>query len=395
MVVPQVRGVLVIKTDAGFTETHPLWGMYSALRAQLAEIHVVILTSHHVSKRDRMIKPDEHTFWYTFQNNGLLFSIFHIWKVLKFHLRWRRVYRPDFVLSVEPGAVTTLAWFLSWRMQRPLFTHASIQDTESTGYLMRRWVLGRARGIFVPGDHTADVLARAFGIDRDKFSILAPSVDLPALKIIKERYNFEKEHPAFNVFLSSCAHTAATLHRVIDVHKHVRLQFPRCGLVLIVDEALYKKARRIARRHIGVFVYKKDEQYVSMIKGTSVYIALSLEQEVDLMMIAAFGVNMPVVAGAYGIAKELFPGSPYEQFLCQSSDVRGIVAAVVILLKDQYLRNQYGLNNPALSGKIAFSSNVDAAKVVMDTVIPIINPPEVHSAALPGTQYRYTDITPK
>ena len=390
------RGLIVITADAGFAEGHPLWGTYQALRERLEEIHVVILTRQHVHKRDRMVKPDEQTFWYVFRVNGLFFRLRHIWAVLKFHLRWRTVYRPDFVMSLEPGTMTLLAWFLSWRMRRPFFTRASVQATElSSGYLVRRWILRHALRIFVPGINTAQKISHTFRIPESHVVPVVPSVDLPALKLMKDRHDFEKEHQVFNVFLSSVVHTTATLHRLVTIHTKVRLQFPRCGLVVIADEALYKKARRIARRHMGVFVYPMRDTYLSYIKGTSMYIALSIEQDFDVMMIAALGIGMPVVAGAYGIAKELFPGSPYEQFLCEPGDVHDIVAKVVVLLKDQYLRNQYGLNNPALSGKIAFATASQYVTAMMDTIEPLINPPDVHSAALPGTRYVYTDITPR
>ena len=121
-----------------------------------------------------------------------------------------------------------------------------------------------------------------------------------------------------------------------------------------------------------MLVYKKDDNFLSAIAGTHIYLALTREADIDTNMLAALSVEVPVVSIEYGIAKEIFSGSKYSGALIQNPEQAPL--AIVRLIEDQRLRAEYALNTKTLFSKLSFNTTEQYAQKMYRFIEEITRP---------------------
>lgn len=378
----KLRGLVVIASDTLWGPLHPEYGVVRSLGNELEELHVLVLTKAVVPVGQELIHTEEKIFVYHVSLDWILFRFAEIWKLFNFHLVWQGVFRADFILSLS-GKTAFIAHMIGRHYDRDVFDIASVHMLSGWGIssLLIRYALRHAKAVFVPGDQSRAQFVRTLGRDASTVYTLTPPVDMGIIDKVVDRYEFTKDHPQFAFFVSGGAHTMETVHRLIKVHAQITARFPRAGLVIIADESIMSAATRRAKRAYGVFVYPRNDQYMKYLKGTNFYLALSQEQDIDMMLITALALHVPAVAGEYGIAKELFFESRYAQFLCDISRVPQIVERSILLINDQYVRTEYGLNNPVVAGRLRALSAPQYAQALVKSIDPIVRPLGVMNSA--------------
>lgn len=385
----RLRGLFVVEADKYFDENHHLWSRITELRKVCDEVHLVVINHKGIPARQRFSRVDQNFCIYYFQKKMFPLGIFGIWNKIKAELLWQRKFRMDFVMSFNMGIPAYVGYFIARRSNLDFFAHGKVESINSHNLIsiINKIILRNAKALFVSGKYTIDLLSKNLPKNRENFVVLTKPVDLVELNRVVKRYDFKTDYPTYTLFISTVVYTKKTIKRVLDVHSKIKLRYPHCCLIIIADDSVYRLATRISKRHKGAFVYKKDESLQSYLRGTTIYLALSHEQDFDTAMLTAFGLSIPVVVEDYGIARDLFVGSPYSQFLTPKGETWKTVFAVIKLIEDQYLRNQYGLNNPSTFGIINPVTTPEYTDILYKNIESFVVPVEIPSASLTTAKY--------
>jgi hypothetical protein len=375
-----LRALIVISSDGLFSQHHPLWKMVEGYRVHFSEIHLVVFVKGKVPADARVVHGNDHLFIYHVSQRFLLLNIAYVWSTLQFNLKWRGSFRPDLVISLTDNSAALLGYALSRRHKKKFFiqgsSHLLGQSKLSFRYLINRYLLQHSTAVFVPGPQTASLFSHWFSIPPAQLLSLEPPFDIRALVRSTEKFDYHALHPQYNFFISSVVYTMEDVKTLISVHEVIRAKYARVALFIIVEKALQSSVEHYIQRTkaFGVFAYELNDAVTTHIKGSHVYLALSREQDVDIMMVTALGLQVPVVARPYGIAPELFKGTQYEQHMVRDDTIAGIARTVIVLIEDQRLRTEYSLNTGLLLANVTFTTTEEYTSKATVIITEIVQP---------------------
>jgi len=387
----KLRGLFVIRVDKRFDATHPLWDTIHSYREILEEAHVLIFSKAHVEKKDMLTEPEPGLFFYRCSSRFALISFIRRWKFLAFQLYWRKTFRAHFILSFTLRSGGLFAYILSRRFKRPFFVIGSMHDISGGPFSLRRklarFLMRRAVSVIAPGSQNALSLSKTLDIPPAQFTPLQPPVDKVSIGHNTEKYDFNHDHIQYNFFSASTANSIDALRSLMLVHARVVSHYPRVGLVVFADERVFRRLSRFIKRtkSYGVFVYHETDALLSQIAGTHVYLGISRDEEVDMSLVMALGLGVPVVAYRSGIAGELFPDTPYARFACDPGDAETASRLIVELLEHQAVRAEYALNTSLVFDKFSFRDTDAYVRNIHDMIESIVRPPKQGTSA--GVMY--------
>lgn len=376
----KLRGLFIIDADHLFTDTHPLWKTIAAFRSSVVEIHVAVFSKQKVREIEKFIEHDNQLLIYHFHRGNFLFRFRRSIASLEFHLLWHKEFRPDFVVSFSETEGALAGLKLSRRYEKKFFQHTTAHSIDNRGFsfhaLLTKYVLRHATMLFVPGPETAQHLASAFRLPPATFLPVEPPIAIKELTSETNKHDFHTEHPQYNFFVSTVLYGSIIPAATLGLYKKVALKYPRTALVIFVEESLVAHFEHLVKRNhwYGVLVYPKNDALLSSIAGTHAYLALTREEDIDVHLLAALSVQVPVVALSYGIAKELFVGSRYEAFLIPEGSTEKAVVATISLIEDQRLRAEYALNTKTLFSKLSFNTTEQYAQKMYNLIAEIVRP---------------------
>ncbi len=376
----KLRGLFLIKADQSFSEHHPLWAVIQSFRQHLSEVHVVVFVKGKVSREDRIIQQDGQFFVYHVPEKFFLFNFSYYWTTIQFNLRYRKKFRPDFILSIADGVPAFFGFLLAWSNKRRFFMQASPHllghEALSLQHVINKAMLKRATAVFVPGKQTAALFSDLFNIPPAQLIPVEPPFDYHALAHVTDKKDFKIENPQYTFFISSVIYTTKDATALVALHERVRAKYPRTAMIVLVPADMHESIKRLLKHQhaFGMFVYKQDDTLLASLNGTQLYAAISKEQDIDTSMITALGLLIPVVSIDFGIAPELFTGTPYQQFMTPAGDIEAMAASIVTLIEDQRTRGEYALNTGMLLSKVKLVTPEEYAGTVYSVIKEIIQP---------------------
>lgn len=376
----RLKGLFVVEADEQFGEHHPLWATIASFRSLLAETHVVVFVKGKVPREQRIIEREGGFFVYQVPIRFFSLNFSYYWATIQFNLHYRKVFRPDFVCSFADALPAGFGYLLAWSNKRCFFmqgsTHLLGQTVLSPRYMLNKFLLKRATAVFVPGKQTAALFTDLFTIPPAQLITIETAFDHQRLAAITDKRDFRTEHPQYTFFISSVIYTLKDVHTLIALHSLVRTKYPRTAMVLLVPSDLRDKIEQLLKRQkaFGMFVYAQDDAVLTAINGTQLYVAISREQDIDTMMVTALGLLMPVVATTFGIAPELFTGTPYQSFMTAEGDIEAMSKSIFTLIEDQRLRAEYSVNAGMLLSKVKFATTDDFTRAIFSTIKEVIQP---------------------
>ncbi len=387
----KLKGLLVIKSDRFFDERHPLWETVQAYRQLLEETHVLVFTKAKVLKRQMLVQPEPDIILYHCSTRFLLLRFWRMWKLLAFQLYWRKSFRTDFVLSFTARKGGLFAYALAKRFKRPYFLVASLRSALGAPLSLRRkigrFLLRHAATVFVPGSQNALSLSKLLGIAPATLVTLQPAIDMASIAHAKEKHNFHEEHLQYNFFISSFAPTVDTLRELMMIYGRVAAKYPRAALIVLAPKDECATLTRFVRRthSYGVFVYSQDDSYLSMIAGTQVYLGVNRTDEMDMMLISAFGLGIPAIAYRWGVAQEVLAGTPYERFAPAPGDAQGAAQLLIELIEHQPMRDEYAVNADVVYKRFPSRDMGTYVRTMFEVIELIVRPPKEGTSA--GVMY--------
>ncbi len=385
----KTRGLLVLRADRYFDESHLHFETVRAYKALLEETHVLVFSKSRVPKEKQFAQPEPKVFIYQYSTRFSALHFWKIWKFLVFNLYWRKSFRTDFILSFTAGKGGFLAYLLSKRYKRPFFLVSRFKSILGSKWSLKRMIarklFHKATIIFIPGSQNAINISKILGIPPANLRPVHLPVDLATIEHSGATYDYQSQHPQYNFYISCCADTIDELRALMLVYSHVAAKYPRVGLVVIADREAVARLEKFIKRTkaYGVFVYPEDDGLLAKIAGSHVYLAVSNLDEVDTKLLYALGLEVPVVAYRYGIARELFPGTPFERFICDAGDTEAAAKLIIELIEHQVTRNEYAINTGLIFKKFNHQSTAEYIQSIHETIETIIHPPKEGVSAAP------------
>jgi hypothetical protein len=184
------------------------------------------------------------------------------------------------------------------------------------------------------------------------------------------------EHKGYNFFIGSSIESISEIKSFHAIYRHVEEKYPRTAGILFVENSFYKIAINYIkiRKIQGIFIYKKTDQFLEQLKKVHIYLSVSKIEDINISMLQALSLQVPVVTVGTGLAVDIFKGSMYEQFLVYTDDPKLLAHSVILLLENQGLRIEYGLNTKVLLDKAVLVAPKEYAEKLYLTLTRLIDP---------------------
>jgi glycosyltransferase involved in cell wall biosynthesis len=212
----------------------------------------------------------------------------------------------------------------------------------------------------VPGEKIADALINHAGVPNEKISVIRPAVDMSFLSRSVESINYLKQYPQHNFFLLtrvSVGHKR-DLAFILKVFALVVNRYTRTALMMMVPPEQVAAVKKIvaASHNRSIYVFSEEDDSMSYYGGAQIFLSIAESEEMTIPIACALSLHVPVVTTEAGVAKEIFSGSRYQEFMKPFGDVDGYSKAVFRLIENQQLRNEYRLNSPILLNSLTLQN---------------------------------------
>lgn len=350
------RGLLIYDADRELDTTHPLWNEIMLYAERLEEVHVFVFIKKFPAKATRVVHLSTNTFVYYLPGTWILFRLDTILPLVKYNMIWNKTFRPDFILnhSTHSGALLGLVLAKRYRVPYVVSTLGGFLEMPvlSREFLLHYILVRSAQRVIVPGDKVAHDLSTHIGVRSALISVVPPAVDLSFLGKKVEAMSFGKKYPFHNFFLvtqTSIGHRRDIMF-LMRVFRRVLSKYPKTALVFIVPRSQVDTVTHIVvgRRGTSAYVYAQGDDITEVIAGGHVYLSTSETQEMAIPVVRALSLHIPVVATTVGIAKDLFTGTRYARFMVPVADEDAYTKAIIDLIENQQLRDDYRLNTTTL-----------------------------------------------
>lgn len=354
------RALFIYDAESELTEAHPLWHSTMLYAENMEELHIIVLTKN-VERKEKVVTLRDNVFVYYIPSRFLFFRLQRLWSLIRFELVWQHSFRADVIVSWTTGIGAYIGYILKRLYQKKYIVHTSGSFLElsrlSAEYMRMRFLSKRADLIVVPGETVKHTLEEAMHTKARVVSI-TPPLELPKVGMHREVYNYALAYPDHSMFILS----RLTIGRqkeflqLVRVFKHILVAYPKAALILITPHAHVGPFKRLVwlyrmKKHIFVHEEKGDLAY--LYGGGHVYVSMSQTEEINMPMLTALGLHIPVVTTPTGMARELFSGSRYESFMCSYGDVSCFYTMIKRLIEDQYIRDEYRLNTNLILQKLS------------------------------------------
>lgn len=351
------RALLLYDANREIDTGHRLYNEIMLYAESFEELHVFVFIKDLIDLKKEVVIMGTHVYMYYIPGKGkqIFLESDQLWSLLKYHLIWKKHFRPDVILNFSSHVGSLVGYFLAKRYEVPFLmatTGAFLELPKfSSGYMRNHFLITRADGIAVSGKKTAEVLTDRLKVPAEKVSIIVPAIDMSFLERKIEPFNYTQVHPNHNFFLvtqASVRHARDTTF-ILKVFREIITKYPKTALILIVPTADVKAMKQMSTKMAqSIYVYGEDEDVRAYYSGGHIFLATSFSEEMASPVIYALGLHVPVVTTETNITKEIFSGSPYQEFMKSPGDIHGYTQAVFRLMENQQVRNEYRLNGSLL-----------------------------------------------
>ncbi len=355
LVIPaKPRGLLIYDADREIDVAHPLWNEIMLYGDALEEVHCIILVKNLPKNGTRVVKLAPTVFAYYIPGNHLWWHFDEIVDMIRYHMVWKREFRPHFVLNFSTHNGAWIGKVLAQRYRRAFYVSTSGTFLEmpilSIAFLREFLLVRAAHGVFVPGERIADTLVARAGVRSDKVSVVRPAVDSSFLGHAVEPMNFGKLYPEQKFFVltqGSLGHKRDLL-TVIKAFMEILVKYPRAALIILTPSPHVRAMKRIVSlwHTVSIHVHPIADDIASFYAGAQLYLSASDSDEATVPIIRALGLHVPVVTMQSGIAKELFQETPYARYMATTPEA--FTTAAISLVEHQSERDAYRLNSIVL-----------------------------------------------
>jgi glycosyltransferase involved in cell wall biosynthesis len=374
------RALLLYDANREIDIGHRLYNEIMLYAESLEELHVFVFIKDLAQVKKQVTTLGAHVYMYYISGNGkqIFLESDRLWSLIKYHLVWKKHFRPDVVLNFSSHVGSLIGYFLALRYSVPFFiatTGAFLELPKlSTGYMRNRFLLKRAEGIFTSGEKTATTVTNRFAIPSEKVTVVLPAVDMSFLERKIEPFNYAQAYPNHNFFLvaqASISHKRDS-NFIVKVFMEILKKYPRTALILIVPSLQVRAMKQIvATMPQSIYVYGEDEDVRPYYAGGHIFLATSFSEEMASPVIYALGLHVSVVTTETSIAKEIFSGSRYQEFMKAPGDTYGYTQAVLTLIENQQVRNEYRLNGSLLLKNLTLQNLSGQVAVVLNTLTQV------------------------
>lgn len=374
---PKPRALFMYDSDRIVDEMHPQWAEIVQYAQKLAELHILVFISTGVPKEHRVEQVLDNVFVYYVFARSVVPRIGRLWQVVRRNLVWKKNFRADFILSNSSHLGSLVGVYLAKRFKKPLFLTTSGTFLELSPYAreyqLLRYVAHHAHMVFVPSATASDMLVARTHISNERIAIIRPAIDLDFLQQPHAFVEYAKRYPQHNLFLLT--HTSLAHRRgialLLKVWEAVIEKYPRTALVVVTPAAQVRHIEHIlhqAGHRRYVYVFPESTDIAEVYGGAHILLATSEAEEINMPVVTALGLHIPVVTTPAGVAKELFTGSRYERFMCPFGDAAAFTAAVTTLIEDQHVRDDYRLNSPLLLKVLTLQTKAQYADMLFSSI---------------------------
>jgi glycosyltransferase involved in cell wall biosynthesis len=379
-IVHRIRGLFFIDADKHFDRSHPHWQTISACTDFLSEIHVIVFTRGKILKKDFASDPLPKVVVYHISRNGIFLHFLSIWKRIMFNLRWRQSVRPHFVMNMTTGRHIIWAALFARYVHRPFFSVITTDILFKRKYTLSFWFtrkfIRRARQLFVSSDYLKMLLSTKYKLPQELITVSMNPINPDIFEATTGDSTIMFEHKGYNFFIGSSIESISEIKSFHAIYRHVEEKYPRTAGILFVENSFYKIAINYIkiRKIQGIFIYKKTDQFLEQLKKVHIYLSVSKIEDINISMLQALSLQVPVVTVGTGLAVDIFKGSMYEQFLVYTDDPKLLAHSVILLLENQGLRIEYGLNTKVLLDKAVLVAPKEYAEKLYLTLTRLIDP---------------------
>ncbi len=376
----RIRGLFFVDVDTRLDSSHPYWPTISACSNLLSEVHVIVFTRGRVSKKEFATSPLPKIVVYHISRKGLFFHFFSIWKKIMFNLKWRKDVRPDFVVDMMTGRHAQWAALFARYIRRPFFSIVPTSRVYTKKYTPVFWrtkrFLHQAAQLFVSSEYIKMRISTRYHISQDRITVVTPPIDPELFVHTLSNSDITIDHKGYNFFISSFVETLTELRSFLAVYKLVETRYPRTGGVVFVDARLYKAATRLVhkKKMPGVFIHTRDDQFLPQLKASQVYLSVSKTNDINIPLLQALSLQVPVVTIGSGITVDIFKDSLYEQFLSYTDDPELLAHNIIVLMENHSIRLDYSINTKLLLDKAPMGKAIDYAAMLYLIVVKYIDP---------------------
>jgi phosphatidyl-myo-inositol dimannoside synthase len=215
--------------------------------------------------------------------------------------------------------------------------------------MIRRAGLRHAEGVISVSSDTADRMARAQGLDRQRVSVLSPALD-PAFLEAPCDVDIPSLPPNSRMLLTVArlisSEPGKGVDSVIAVLPDVLKTVPNLFYVIIgggdLQPALEDLAQKSPARDRIIFVGKlKLDQLKGYYSRSDAFVMPSRQEGFGIVFVEAMALGKPVIAGDHGGAPEVVRDG-VTGYLIDSNDRKALTQRLIQILQDEPLRRKMG-----------------------------------------------------
>lgn len=351
-----LKVLFFLTSDAPMEAGHPLWRLFLAYKEQFAEVHLVVFRKTKLKKKKKVEEVSDRLFVYYVNSHFPIMQTIRFKLLARAHLFWKEKFRPDIIISLETNFPGFLALRLARRQEKRFFVvttgafldYPKFSEPFRLGYYLTR----AAAKVMAIGNATAERLVES-GIPRESVASIAPYIDKELLNSRLDRYDFSKKYPGHKFFILSHVNQISGngIGTLFESFRLIHVNYPHAALIIFAAKPLVSKLRAMIklRRFLKhVFVWQEVEDMVPYYRGGHLFVSTKEHADVNLPVLFALNLELPVITTPVGLSKELFGETSYGNFLCPPGDAYCISKGALDLIGDLRLRDQYRLNAPVL-----------------------------------------------
>jgi glycosyltransferase involved in cell wall biosynthesis len=265
-------------------------------------------------------------------------------------------------------------------IHRPFFSIVPTSRVYTKRYTPLFWITKRflhhAAQLFVSSDYIKMRISTRYHISQDRITVATPPIDPELFVHTHSDTTITIDHQGYNFFISSYIETLSELRSFLAVYTRVETRYPRTGGIVFVDAHLYKAATRLVHRKKmrGIFIHTRDDQFLPQLKASQVYLSVSKTSDINMPLLQALSLQVPVVTIGSGITADLFKDSLYERFLSYTDDPELLAHSIITLMEDHLIRLDYSINTKLLLNKASMGTAIDYATMLYLVVVQHIDP---------------------
>lgn len=328
----------------------------AALNEYFSEIHVCVFAKGRMFSGTDVQTIGNHAWLYYIPNTLFLRFILGISFVSK-HLVWRGSFRPTKILSYGVSYATYFASITGQRYSTPHFIKLGFNTVFSSynfsfiNYKIRR-TLKRAHSVILEGGELYKKIRRIIGKEENKIIQLSPYIDFEKISSSLDTINFTSKYNRDFFFISHLPNFESnTVSFICKLTKKIVERYIKAGYIIYVPKENVRQSKRIVRSSgmsAYVFIEEEVENMLPVYKSARIYISPMKQDELNMPVVYALGLSMPVITTHAGYAEQLFKDSFFSKYLCEYGNVDAFFKNIISLIDNAYEWNSFKVNASSL-----------------------------------------------